>query len=121
MGIASLILGIISGIVGIIPFCGILAIIPAIIGLILGIIFVVKKSKIKEPKGIGIAGIILSTLALVFIVLWNLIFVGIMAAATEEDTLTNLDTYDYDDNFDYDYDDNFDYDFDDNFDYDFDV
>ena len=100
MGIASLILGIISGIVGFIPFCGILAVLPAVIGLILGIVFVVQKSKAKEPKGIGIAGIILSVLSILFIIVWNLIFVGILAA-TAEDTLTNLDTYDYDTDYDY--------------------
>lgn len=58
MGIAALILGIISIIIGFIPLCGAVAFVPAIIGLILGIVDASKKSKTGEKKGVSIAGIV---------------------------------------------------------------
>ncbi len=70
MGVAALVLGIVSIILGFVPLCGVIAVIPAIIGLILGIVDAVKKSKSNEPKGMAIAGIILSALAIVIIVGW---------------------------------------------------
>lgn len=77
MGVASLVLGIVSVVISFVPFCGIIALIPAIVGLILGIVDVVKKSKVQEPKGMSIAGIVCSAVAIIFIVYWYLI-----AAAT---------------------------------------
>lgn len=73
MGVASLVLGIVSLVFGFIPFCGIIAIIPAFIGLILGIVDAVKKSKSQEPKGMAIAGIVLSVIAIVVIAWWVLV------------------------------------------------
>lgn len=67
MGIAALVLGIVSIIIGFIPFCGAIALVPAIVGLILGIVEIVKKKKTGEPKGMGIAGTILSGLAILII------------------------------------------------------
>ena len=76
MGIAALILGIISFILSFIPICGLVGLLPAIIGLILGIVEVVKKSKAGEPKGLGIAGIILTSIALIVSIVWNLVVVA---------------------------------------------
>lgn len=70
MGIASLVLGILSAIIGFIPLCGMIALLPAFIGLILGIVDAVKKSKAGEPKGMAIAGIILSAISIVIIIAW---------------------------------------------------
>ncbi len=78
MGVASLVLGILSLIIGFVPFCGAIALLPAIIGLILGIVDVVLKSKKGEPKGMGIAGIVLSAISIVVIVFW----VFVVAAAS---------------------------------------
>lgn len=63
MGIAALVLGIISIIIGFIPLCGSIALLPAIIGLILGIVDTVQKSKKGEKKGVSIAGLVLSAIA----------------------------------------------------------
>ncbi len=74
MGVASLILGIVSLILAIIPGCGlILAFLPALIGLILGIVDVVKKSKNGGKKGLAIAGIILCVLAPICGFVWTII------------------------------------------------
>ena len=74
MGIAALILGIISIIIGFIPLCGSIALVPAIIGLILGIVDTVQKSKKDEKKGVSIAGLVLSAIAIVVIIFWVFIF-----------------------------------------------
>lgn len=90
MAVASLVLGIISILIAFIPFCGTFAFLPAIVGLILGIVACVKavKAAKEEPavaegeaavepkkshKGLSIAGIILNGLSLVIIVVWTVI------------------------------------------------
>ena len=81
MGIASMVIGIISAVIGFIPFCNYFALIPAGTGFILGIIDVAIKSKKKqEGKESGIAGIVLNAIAIVIIILWTLVFAA--AAAT---------------------------------------
>ena len=70
MGVAALVLGIISIVLGFIPFCGIIALLPAIIGLILGIIDLAKRKKAAEKFGKSLAGIICSGLAIVVILFW---------------------------------------------------
>ena len=81
MGVAALVLGIVSVVIGFIPFCGTWALIPAIVGLVLGIIDWVKKKKANQPKGKAIAGTICSGVAIVIILVWWLIF-GIAANKT---------------------------------------
>ena len=59
MGIASMIIGIISVILAFIPCpTAVLLFLPVIIGFVLGIVDVVLKSKRQQPKGCGIAGIV---------------------------------------------------------------
>ena len=80
MGIASLVLGIISAILGFIPVCNYFATIPAIVGLVLGIVYVVKQNKIEGgKKGMGIAGIVLNAAAIVLILVWTIAIVGAAA------------------------------------------
>jgi hypothetical protein len=84
MGIASLIIGILSAIIGVVPLCGIIAIVPAIVGLILGIIEMKKKGKAEQPKGMGLAGTILNAVAIAFILVWTLVIAaGAKKAANE--------------------------------------
>lgn len=80
MGIASMIIGIIAAVLGFIPFCNYFAAIPAGVGFILGIVDVVLKSKKGEPKGMGIAGIVLNAIAIALILLWTLV-IGVGAAS----------------------------------------
>ena len=75
MGIASFVIGLTCLILS--PFLNILLILPAILALTLGIIDLVIKSKKKEPRGLSIAGIVLSTIAL-FICILITVFVFII-------------------------------------------
>ena len=89
MGIAALVLGIVSLIFGFIPLCGTWAIIHAIVGLILGIIDCVKQSKKEDgKKGKSIAGIVCSALAIVIIIFWWIIMAGVIVNKTG-DSLSN--------------------------------
>lgn len=84
MGVASLVIGIIAVLLGFIPFCGIIALIPAIVGVVLGIVDWVKKSKQGQPKGMSIAGTILSIIAVVIIIAWYaLAGMSVLSAANE--------------------------------------
>ena len=81
MGIASFVIGLICLILS--PFLSVFLILPAILGLILGIDSVVIKSKKKEPKGLAIAGIVLSTIALVVCVLVTFLLINVYTAVSD--------------------------------------
>ncbi len=84
MGIAAMIIGIVAVILGIIPGCGLVfGLPPAIVGLILGIVDVKNKSKAKQPKGMGMAGVVLNAVAIAFIILWTLVFAAGGAVAID--------------------------------------
>lgn len=106
MGVASLVLGIISLIAGWIPFVCWFVFILAVIGLILGIVDCVKKSKANvSGKGMGIAGLILSAIAIPIIIIMSFASLGMLVAIMEgNDVLTNYNDYYYNDYYDYDYD-----------------
>lgn len=82
MGVASLVLGIISALLAFVPFCGYLAFLPALIGLVLGIVDIAQKGKKQEPKGQGIAGVVLNAIAIVIIIAWTVLFAAGGAAAS---------------------------------------
>jgi len=99
MGVAALVLGIISFIIALIPLCGMVAFVPAIIGLVLGIVHISKKNKEGEGenkgkgKGIGIAGVVLNALALIFIIFYTIIIGAALPSLAEEvgEALNNID------------------------------
>jgi len=87
MGVASLVLGIVSFVIGWIPFINVLAFVLSLLGLILGIADVVKKSKNGDPKkGLGIAGIIICAIAVVIFGLYAVVTVGITGLVVDEMT-----------------------------------
>ena len=91
MGLAAMIIGIVAVILGIIPGCGLVfGLPPAIVGLILGIVDVTKKLKAKQPKGQGMAGIALNAAAIVFIILWTLVFVGGVVVTRDVDVIIDI-------------------------------
>lgn len=67
MGIASFVIGLTCLLLS--PFLSIFLILPSILGLILGIIDTILKAKNKKSKGLSIAGIVLSTIALALCIL----------------------------------------------------
>lgn len=86
MGIAALILGIISLIIGFIPLCGSIALVPAIIGLILGIVDTVLKKKKDEKIAISVTGLVLSAISIVVIIFWVFVF-GVAASKVDTNNI----------------------------------
>ena len=73
-GIAGLVLGIISFLLGCIPFFGFLAFVPAPFGVIASIVGMTRKG---QKRGMAIAGLVLSILA---IIVGSLLSFGLMMA-----------------------------------------
>lgn len=84
MGIASMVIGILAVICGFIPLCGWVALFPAIIGLVLGIVDVALKSKKNMPRASGTAGIVLCSVAIFVIILWTMFFCVSVASMAKE-------------------------------------
>ena len=75
MGISSLILGIVSIVLAIIPVLGLfLAPLPTLIGLALGIADWIRRRRRREYQGVAIAGTLVSAVALAILVGWLLLF-----------------------------------------------
>ncbi len=70
MDIASLVLGIISIVFGAFPFCGTFFALPALVGLILGVVFLATAKRHKKPRGMAIAGTATSAIALLVMASW---------------------------------------------------
>lgn len=105
MGVASLVLGIISVVTGWIPFMCFIAFALALIGLILGIIDTIKKTKEDKNKGISIAGLIVSAVAIPIIIytsLFSLIIFGVIMEEEFYDPYYYEDDYMWEENYDYD-------------------
>lgn len=102
MGIASLILGIISLSMGWIPFICFVMFALAIVGLILGAVDVAKKNKIEGgKKGIGIAGLVISALAIPVIIISSVITIGVVVTVINEPELYDemYDNYEFDEDY----------------------
>lgn len=102
MGIASLILGIISLSMGWIPFICFVMFALAIVGLILGAVDVAKKNKIEGgKKGIGIAGLVISALAIPVIIISSVITIGVVVTVINEPELYDemYNNYEFDEDY----------------------
>jgi len=67
-----------------IPLCGYIAFVPALVGLALGIVDIIQKSKKNESKVMGIVGVITNAVAIVIIIVWTLVF-AVAGAAADKD------------------------------------
>lgn len=83
MGVASLVLGIVSLVIGFIPWCGMIAFIPAVTGVVLGAIDFSKKKKANLPKGMSLAGLILSIVAIAIMIFYFFIISAGIGAGAE--------------------------------------
>ena len=91
MAVASLVIGIIAAICGFIPCINYFAIIPAIVGLVLGFVGRSQAKKNGEPTGMATAGIVLNIVALALIIIWSLLFAAADAALPDAaDLLQNM-------------------------------
>jgi len=71
MGIAALILGIVGLIISFIPFCGMVAFLPCLVGLGLGIADIVVKGRCGKGRAVGIVGTVLNGIALLVAIFWG--------------------------------------------------
>ena len=89
MGIAALVLGIIAFVLAVTFVLAPLGVVLAVIGLILGIVDIVKKGKTGEKKAIGMAGMILS--AVMFVTLMVESFFILIAGIAIYDSVSDYD------------------------------
>lgn len=82
MGVASLVLGILSIIVCWVPCVGQFAIVPGILGIILGGVGIAKAAKKGTGKGCAIAGLVLSIIATAFAAWWVFVIAAGATAAS---------------------------------------
>ena len=75
MGVASFVIGLLCLILS--PFLSVFLILPALLAFILGIVDTVIKSKKNLPKGLSIAGIVLSSIALIIAGAITIIALGV--------------------------------------------
>ncbi len=76
MGLTSFILGIVSLILAFLPITHFASILPAIIGLILGVTDLAYSRKKEDYKrGFAISGVVLCTIALAFSIIWTVLFI----------------------------------------------
>ncbi len=68
MDTASLVIGIIASLLGFIPCINFFVFLPALVGLILGLVAYRKKKEEELPSGTALAGIILNALPLLVVI-----------------------------------------------------
>lgn len=84
MGTASLVIGIIAIIFGFIPIINYFLLIPALLGLILGIIDIGIKVKQNKSRGESICGVVLNALAIFVIAAWTVAIALIISSSGEQ-------------------------------------
>ncbi|MDE5424063.1 hypothetical protein L3073_17750 [Ancylomarina sp. DW003] len=88
LGVAGLILGILSLFMAFIPCVGVIAIGPGVIAIVLSIVGLVQASKNNGAKGINIAALVISSLGTVVACVWLFVFVGI--ASLDDDQIEGM-------------------------------
>lgn len=90
MGIASLVIGVISVLVGLLPLLGYLTVIPSVLGLVLGIVDIAAKTKQNKTKNEAIAGVVLNSFAIFCVAAWTVIIAVVVSRSGEEIKQFNL-------------------------------
>ncbi len=88
LGVAGLVLGILSLLMAFIPCVGVIAIGPGGVAVVLSIIGLTQASKNNGAKGINIAALVISSLGTLIACLWLFVFVGI--ASLDEGQIENM-------------------------------
>ena len=88
---AGFVLGLLGLLGSWIPLLNILGIVLGILGVVLAGVGLAKSKKVNAGKGLAITGIILGTLAVIFAVLVNAVFVSAVDEAVDETTNTSVE------------------------------
>ena len=76
MGLTALILGIISVLISLIPFCNYFGLVPAIAGIVMGVVSLMNNSKGDlNHRAMSITGIVFCSLAIVMSLIWSILFI----------------------------------------------
>jgi len=81
MAVAGLVLGILAIVISLIPCVGVFAIIPAILGIIFSAVALGQAKKAGQGKGMAMAGLILSIVAIIWVPIFVFLIMGALAAA----------------------------------------
>ena len=73
MGSASLLIGVFTVTLAFVPLLNYAAVIPALVGLVLGIIEIVRAREENKPRGTAIAGTVLNSIAMINVAVWTFI------------------------------------------------
>ena len=76
MGVAALIMGVISIVVAFIPCVGLFAFFTAVVAIVLGAIAISQASRVQAPKGLGIGGLVTGAFALIISIAQVVFFAG---------------------------------------------
>ncbi|WP_372640886.1 hypothetical protein [Ancylomarina sp.] len=88
LGVAGLVLGILSLFMAFIPCVGVIAIGPGVIAIVLSTVGLIQANKDNGSKGINIAALVISGLGTLIACLWLFVFVGI--ASLDEDQIEGM-------------------------------
>jgi len=88
LGVAGLVLGILSLFLAFIPCIGIIAIGPGVIAIVLSIVGLVQANKNNGAVGINIAALVVSGLGTLIACIWLFVIVGI--ASLDEDQIEDM-------------------------------
>ncbi|HAC24004.1 MAG TPA: hypothetical protein DCE81_03720 [Cytophagales bacterium] len=79
MGIASLVTGILGVVTSFIPCFGFFAMIFGVLAIVFGVVGLNQAKKGNGKTGMPMAGLILGIIASAFIVIWLIVFAGVLA------------------------------------------
>ncbi len=75
MGLTALILGIISVILSLVPFCNYIGLVPAIVAIVFGVVSLTQKDKNDlNHRAMSITGIAFGAMAIMISVVWSVLF-----------------------------------------------
>ncbi|HPJ21361.1 MAG TPA: hypothetical protein PLP30_05795 [Clostridia bacterium] len=73
MGLTALILGILSVLISIVPFCNYVGLIPAIIGIVLGVVSLTQKDESYNARPLAITGLVFCVIAVIMSIVWSVL------------------------------------------------
>jgi hypothetical protein len=73
LGLTALILGILSVLISIVPFCNYVGLIPAIIGIVLGVVSLTQKDESYNARPLAITGLVFCVIAVIMSIVWSVL------------------------------------------------